>query len=90
MEKVLRKPNLPESGVLLERDMKDRAEITSREAVRIRHVIIGIPPVCQNYRTQSGCKFGDKCVETNEEAETEWWKRFCCFVEELEATLRCV
>ena len=43
-EKVLRKGNLLEAAVLLERDIKDRPENTSTEAVRIRHMIIGILP----------------------------------------------
>ena len=43
-EEVLRKGNLLEAVVLLEREIKDRAEITFMETVRIRHVIIGILP----------------------------------------------
>ena len=40
-ENVLRKGNLPEAAVLLETDIKDRAEITSRKTVRTRHVVTG-------------------------------------------------
>ena len=43
-EEVLRKGNLPEAVVFLERDIKDRAEITSVKTVRICHVIIDILP----------------------------------------------
>ena len=42
IEKVLRTGNLREAAVLLERDIKARAEITSLETERIRHVILGI------------------------------------------------
>ena len=41
-EENLRKESLPEALVLHERDIKDRAEITSMETVRIRRVIVGI------------------------------------------------
>ena len=40
--KVLRKRNLPEDVVLLEREIKDRAETTLADTVRTSHVIIGI------------------------------------------------
>ena len=44
IEKVLRSGKLSEAVVFLERDIKDRAETTSMENVRLRHVIIGILP----------------------------------------------
>ena len=44
IEKVLRSGKLSEVVVFLERDIKDRAETTSMETVRLRHVIIGILP----------------------------------------------
>ena len=40
--KILRKGNLLEAAVILERDIKVREEITLLEIARIRHVIIGI------------------------------------------------
>ena len=41
---VLRKGNVPVAVVLLESDVRDRVDITSKETLRIRHVIIGILP----------------------------------------------
>ena len=29
------------------------------------------PPVCQNYKTDSGCKFGDKCLFGHTEADSQ-------------------
>ena len=43
-EKILRSGKLSEVVVFLERDIRDRAETTSMETVRLRHVIIGILP----------------------------------------------
>ena len=74
--KVLGKGNLPEAGVLLEREPEDRVEIIvvcSNPSCNFRH-----PPECQNYKSESGCKFGEKCV-------LRWW-RFCCLLEEFQAT----
>ena len=51
--KVFQTGNLPEVVVLLERDTRNRADITSKETVRIRCVIISILP-CLNYNSESG------------------------------------
>ena len=51
-----------EAALLRERDLEDRAKTSSVEIVRIRHVIFGILPNVNIIKTQSGCKFGEKCV----------------------------
>ena len=33
------------------------------------------PPVCQNYKSDSGCKFGDKCMIRHDETESQSSKR---------------
>ena len=33
-----------------------------KETVRIRRVIVGILPYVKITKTESGCKFGDKCL----------------------------
>ena len=53
------------------------------------------PPVCQNYRTESGCKSDEKCSFVHREAgpsakqttEKELWQRFCCLIEAYSRTL---
>ena len=64
------KGNLSEVGVLLEKDPEDRVEITSVETVRVRHVFFWHPSECQHYKTQPGCKFGDKCVFRHSEVDS--------------------
>ena len=47
----------PSEGVVTQQgEVRKRADIT--ESVQI----LGIPPVCQHHKTESGCKFGDQCV----------------------------
>ena len=46
-EEALRKGSLPEAPVLLEGKLKKRADITFKETVRIRRVIVGILPSVQ-------------------------------------------
>ena len=66
-----------------EREVKERARITSKESVRIRRVITGILPVCQNYKKESGCKFGGTCLfrhaeddsQPSKKVEEKWWKK---------------
>ena len=51
MESILRNVVLPES----------RVRNTLKELARILRMIHGIPPVCQNYKAQAGCRFGETC-----------------------------
>ena len=59
-ERYLQKVEATEGEVLLEQEARFRADISSGESVRARNVIIG-PPVCLNYKPESGCNYGDKC-----------------------------
>ena len=61
--------NLSDAVVLLERDIKNRADITLKGTVRIRDDYWH-PPVCQNYKTESGCKLGEKCVFSDKEVDS--------------------
>ena len=45
-----------------------RADITTKGAVRIRHVIGGILPC------ESGCKFGEQCVFRHKEVDHQFGK----------------
>ena len=49
-----------------------------------RHVIVGFLPHVKKIKSESGCKFGEKCV-ASQNTEEKWWKRICCFIEECEA-----
>ena len=70
-EEDIRKESPSEEVVLQEGKIKERADITLKETARIRCVIIGIPPVCQHHKTDSGCKFGDKCVFRHTEDDSQ-------------------
>ena len=48
-----------EVRVRLGRDFEDRAKTTSVGNARTPRVISWHPPVCQNYKTDSGCKFSE-------------------------------
>ena len=54
-----------------ERSVKNRAELTSEETARIRRVIIGILPFVKNYKSDAGCKFGEKCVFRHTEVDSQ-------------------
>ena len=60
---VLRKGILPEAVVPLEGDIKDRADQwnCTNPSCDYWH-----RPVCQNYKTQSGCKFGENVYASTE------------------------
>ena len=52
--------------VLLEQEERFRAEIS---LVCIRHVIMGTLPCVSNYKSEPGCKLGDKCYCRHVEAQ---------------------
>ena len=41
---------------------ESRAKKSSKENVRIRHVIVGILAYVKNDKSESGCKYGDECL----------------------------
>ena len=54
----IRRREPSEAKVRLVKDLEERTQTTSVENARDSwHA-----PVCQNYKTESGCKFGDKCA----------------------------
>ena len=54
-----------------EANLKQRVEITLKETVRSRRVLIVIFTVCHNYKLESGCAFGGKCVFRHTEVGSE-------------------
>ena len=76
---------------------KDRGEITLKETVRIRHVIVGIFPfvrTTKQNRDANSAKSAPLCTERLavsliRSAGEIWWKRFCCHIE-FEAIRLCV
>ena len=67
-EDDLRKEVPPEAVVLQEGNIKERAEITSKENTN-PSCDYWHPAVCQNYISESGCKFGEKCVFRHTEVD---------------------
>ena len=59
-EEVFRKGKPSEAVVLEDGKIRKRADISSKETVRIRHVIIGILPYVKKDKSESGCIFGEK------------------------------
>ena len=72
-EEDLRKETPPGEVVHPERKVKDPSRITLQGIVRIRRVIIDIFPYVQIFfffkKTESGCKFGDKCLFRHTETD---------------------
>ena len=60
MGNILRKAGRPEETGHPEKRIRCRAEITLKEFARTRHALFWRPPACPNYKSQSGCKFGEK------------------------------
>ena len=52
-----------EAAVLLERDVKNRAEMTLMETVRTRHVIIGMSKITRHNRDAVAVKSASSCTE---------------------------
>ena len=70
-EEDLRVETPPWEVVHPERSIKNRARITSKEFARILRESIGILPYVETYRTESGCKFGDKRLFRHTEADSQ-------------------
>ena len=69
--KFLRSEGRREAAVHLEKGFEDRARITLEEIARATRVMLWHPSVCQNYKSQSGCKFGEKCSFACKEADRQ-------------------
>ena len=73
--KILRKESLSEAGVRLGRDIEDRAKTTSVGNARTPRLIPGILSMCQNQKTESGCKFCEKYSFMHSVSQTNNGKR---------------
>ena len=58
----------PKKRALLGDKAESCAQTSSKESARIRRVIVGILPYVKNYKSDSGCKFGDQCLIRHTEA----------------------
>ena len=70
-ERSPRKALVPREKVLLEGKVRLRANVTLKDMAQIRRVMFWHLPVCQNYISDSGCKFGDKCLFRHTEAAAQ-------------------
>ena len=81
-EENFRKECLPRAVVLVEGDIKKRAESVREEiskTVQSQHkwdctnpsCDCWHPPACQNFKTESGCNFGEKCVCKHAEVDSQ-------------------
>ena len=66
-ERFPQKVHAAEEKVLLDQEVRFRAEISLQESSRMRN--LSHPPVCLNYKSESGCTCGDKCRFRNVEAD---------------------
>ena len=72
-----------------EQEERFRAEISFGESVRMRDVLSRHPPVCLDYKAESGCTCGDKCRfrhtevdgQPSQKVEEKLWKRISCLTE---------
>ena len=58
-----------EEKALLGREAEHSAKILLEESARIRHAICGTLPLVTNYKSESGCTYGDKCRFRHVEAD---------------------
>ena len=71
MEEILRKGSLPEAPVFVEGEIKKRTDITLKGESANPSIDYWHPPGCQNYKSESGCKFGAKCVCRHAEVDSQ-------------------
>ena len=57
---MCREPEFPEARVPVVECLDGLARITSMELAPIHSVKNGIPPECLFYKSESGCRFGEK------------------------------
>ena len=69
--KTLRKEVHQEAAAFQEGKIKDRARITLKGNCTNPSCHYWHPPVCQNYISESGCKFGEKCVFRHTEVDSQ-------------------
>ena len=65
MREMRREPEVPEERVRVVECLDGPARITSKEHAPIHSVKKWHPPECFFYKSESGCKFGEKCSYAN-------------------------
>ena len=71
MDNVFQQVDRPEAAVLPGKGARDRAENNLREIEANPSCYLWHPPVCQNYKSQSGCKYDDGCSFLHREADQQ-------------------
>ena len=67
--------NVPEARVPVEECLDCPARITSKELAPIHSVKNGIPRECLFYKSEKGCRFGEKCSYAHRQVEEQPIKR---------------
>ena len=70
-----REPEVPEARVPVEKCFDCPARITSKEHAPIHSVKKWHPPECLFYKSESGCRFGEKCSYAHRQVEEQSTKR---------------
>ena len=70
-----REPEVPEERVPVVECLDGPARITSKELAPTRSVKKWHLPECLFYKTQSGCRFGEKCSHAHRQVEGQPSKR---------------
>ena len=71
-----REPEVPEERVPVVECLDGPARITSKELAPIHSVKKWHPPECLFYKSESGCRFGEKCSCAHRQVEEQPSKRF--------------
>ena len=68
--KIVRTEKLSEAGPCLGKDLEDPGKTTSVGSARNYCVILGSVPYVKNHKTETGCKFGEKCAFMHREVDS--------------------
>ena len=66
-----REPRVPEAEVRVGKWLDCRARITSKELAQLHSVKKRHPPECLFYKSENGCKFGDKCSDAHRQVDEQ-------------------
>ena len=69
-----REPEVPEARVPVVKCLDCRARITSKELAPLHSVKSGIPPECLFYKSENGCRFGEKCSYAHRQVDEHFCK----------------
>ena len=75
MREIRREPEVPEARVPVVERLDGPARITSKELAPIHSVKNGILPECLFYKSESGCRFGEKCSYAHRQVDEQPSKR---------------